>query len=174
MEHCAPHSLPMQKALLQMNIHLSQAVTDVTGVPGQAIIRAILSGVRDPKMLAALPEPGCKKSEEELGRALTGTWREEHLFVLKQSVALYDFYTDQGTACDEEIERMYGATRPAWEEGEIKPLSSHKRNSHSQNAYRETENIRKHLKRLSAVDLSLVDGFGVSLAQRVILEGGTD
>jgi transposase len=173
-EHRSPHILHMQKALLQMNIQLSQAVTDVTGVTGQAIIRAILSGVRDPKMLAALREPGCKKSEEELGRALTGTWREEHLFVLKQSVALYDFYTEQVTACDEEIERMYGATRPEWEEGEIKPLSSRKRNSHSKNAYRETEKIRKHLKRISGVDLSLVDGFGVSLAQMVILECGTD
>ena len=68
-------------------------MSDVTGVTGQAIIRAILSGVHNPKMLAALREPGCKKSEEEIGKALTGTWREEHLFVLKQAVALYDFYT---------------------------------------------------------------------------------
>ena len=94
-EHRSPHVLHMQKALLQMNVQLSQAVTDVTGVTGQAIIRAILSGVRNPKMLASLREPGCKKSEEEIGRALTGTWREEHLFVLKQAVALYDFYTQQ-------------------------------------------------------------------------------
>jgi len=84
-DHRSPHVLHMQKALLQMNIQLSQAVSDVTGVTGQAIMRAILAGVRDPQELAALREPGCKKSEEEIGKALTGTWREEHLFVLKQA-----------------------------------------------------------------------------------------
>lgn len=173
-EHRSPHILHMQKALLQMNVQLSQAVTDITGVTGQLIIRAILSGVRDPKMLASLREPGCKKSEDEIGKALTGTWREEHLFILKQSVAIYDFYTQQLLECDVEIERIYGETRPDWAEGELQPLSSRKRNSHSKNARYDTEKIRKHLKRVSGVDISLVDGFGVSLAQTVIMECGTD
>ncbi len=90
-EHRSPHIQHMQKALLQMNIQLSQAVSDMTGITGRTIIRAILTGERDPQTLAAMREPGCKKSEEEIGRALTGTWREEHLFILKQSMALYDF-----------------------------------------------------------------------------------
>jgi transposase len=174
LEHRSPHILHMQKALLQMNVQLSQAVSDVTGVTGQAIIRAILSGVRDPQELAALREPGCKKSVEEIGQALTGTWREEHLFVLKQAVALYDFYSQQILECDEEIERLYSETRPDWAVGEVKPLSSRKRNSHSKNAFHETEQIRKHLQRISGVDVSQVDGFGVSLAQTVISECGTD
>ncbi len=173
-DHRSPHVLHMQKALLQMNIQLSQAVSDVTGVTGQTVIRAILSGVRDPQMLASLREPGCKKSEEEIGKALTGTWREEHLFVLKQAMALYDFYTQQILECDEEIERVYGETRPDWDGGELKPLSARKRSSHSKNARYDTEKIRQHLKRVSGVDVSLVDGFGVSLAQTVILECGTD
>lgn len=175
-DHRSPHVLHMQKALLQMNVQLSQAVSDVTGVTGQAIIRAILSGVRDPKMLASLREPGCKKSEEEIGKALTGTWREEHLFVLKQAVALYDFYTQQIQECDEEIERVYALTRPDWAAGEVKSTRTRKRNSasHSKNAPHNPEQIRKHLKRLSGVDISLVDGMGVSLAQTVILECGTD
>lgn len=173
-DHRSPHVLHMQKALLQMNIQLSQAVSDVTGVTGQAIIRAILSGVREPKMLAALREPGCKKSEEEIGQALTGTWCEEHLFVLKQAVALYDFYTEQIEACDEKIEQMYAATRADWEAGELPPLPKRKRSSHSKNKSAEAEKIRTHLKRISGVDISLVDGMGVSLAQTVILECGTD
>jgi len=173
-DHRSPHVLHMQKALLQMNIQLSQAVSDVTGVTGQAIIRAILSGVRDPQILAALREPGCKKSEEEIGKALTGTWREEHLFVLKQAVALYDFYSQQIQECDEEIERLYAATRPDWDGGELPPLPPGKRNSHSKNRHPESEKIRRHLKRVSGVDISLIDGMGVSLAQTVILECGTD
>lgn len=173
-DHRSPHILHMQKALLQMNIQLSQAVTDVTGVTGQKIIRAILSGVRDPKELASLREPGCKKSEEEIAKALTGTWRQEHLFVLHQAVGLYDFYSEKIQECDQEIERMYSETRPDWDGRELKPLSSRKRNTHSKNKPHEAEKIRAHLKRICGVDISLVDGIGVSLAQSIILECGTD
>jgi transposase len=173
-EHRSPHIQHMQKALLQMNVQLSQAVTDVTGMTGQKIIRAILAGAREPQALAALREAGCKKSAEEIGKALTGTWREEHLFVLKQSVLLYDFYTEQIQACDEEIERLYGLTRPDWETGEVEPFTRRKKNSRSKNLPQHPEEIRKHLKRISGVDLSVVDGFGVSLAQTMILEVGTD
>ncbi len=173
-EHRSPHIQHMQKALLQMNVQLSQAVTDVTGMTGQKIIRAILTGERKPQALAALREAGCKKSTEEIGKALTGTWREEHLFVLKQSVLLYDFYTEQIQACDEEIERLYGLTRPDWETGEVEPFTRRKKNSRSKNLPQHPEEIRKHLKRISGVDLSVVDGFGVSLAQTVIMEVGTD
>jgi len=173
-DHRSPHVQHMQKALLQMNVQLSQAVSDVTGVTGQTILRAIVTGVRDPQTLAAMREAGCKKSEEEIGKALTGTWREEHLFILKQALALFDFYTEQIQACDEEIERMYGMTRPDWKAEEVKPLNMRKRNSHSKNAPRYQQEIRKHLKRISGVDVSVVDGFGVSLAQTVIMEVGTD
>jgi len=157
-----------------MNVQLSQAVIDIPGVTGQTIITAILAGERDPQKLAALREPGCKKSEEEIGKALTGTWREEHLFVLKQSMEMYTFYTRQIQACDDEIERVYSLTRPDWDGGELKPPSKRKRISHSKNRPQNPESIRKHLKRISGVDLSAVDGFGVSLAQTVLMEVGTD
>src|SRR5574342_204629 len=155
LEHRSPHIQHIQKALLQMNVQLSQAVTDITGMTGQKIIRAILAGVRDPQMLAAMREPGCKKSEEEIGRALTGTWREEHLFVLKQSVLLYDFYTQQIQACDEELERLYGLTRPDWDAGDVESFTRRKKNSHSKNLPQHPEEIRKHLKRISGVDLKI-------------------
>jgi transposase len=174
LEHRAPHIQHMQKALLQMNVQLSQALSDVTGETGLAIIRAIVAGERDSQKLAEMRDRNCKKSEEEIGKALTGTWRQEHLFVLKQSLELYDFYTKQIESCDEEIDRMYALTRPDWEEGELQPLPQKKRNSHSKNAPQKKEEIRQHLKRISGVDLSVVDGFGVSLAQTVVMEVGTD
>ena len=99
-EHRSLHILHMQKALTQMNIRLDQAVSDVTGQTGLAIIRAIVAGERDPHKLAALRNPRCKKTEEEIAQALTGAWREEHLFVLKQSLEFYDFYTRPIEACD--------------------------------------------------------------------------
>jgi transposase len=174
LDHRSPHIQHMQKALLQMNVQLSQALSDVTGETGRAIIRTIVSGIHDPKLLAAFRDPNCKKSEEEIEKALTGTWREEHLFVLKQSLELYDFYTKQIESCDEEIDRMYGMTRPDWVSGELPPIPKKKRNSHSKNAPEKAREIRQHLKRISGVDLSVVDGFGVSLAQTVIMEVGTD
>ena len=157
-----------------MNVQLSQALSDVTGETGLRIIRAIAAGERDPEKLAAMRDRNCKKSAEEIAKALTGTWRAEHLFILKQSLEMYDFYTKQVEACDAEIDRMYALTRPDWEDGELKPLSVKKRSSHSKNAPQSKEEIRKHLKRISGVDLSVVDGFGVSLAQTVITEVGTD
>lgn len=174
LEHRSPHIQQMQKALLQMNVQLSQALSDVTGETGLAIIRAIVSGERDPHKLAAFRDRNCKKSEEEIGKALTGTWRTEHLFLVKQSLELYDFYTKQVEECDAEIDRMYTIIRPDWEGGELKPLPQKKKNSHSKNAPRNKEEIRRHLKRISGVDLSVVDGLGVSLAQTVLMEVGTD
>ena len=104
------------------------------GETGLTIIRAIVAGERDTQMLAAFRDRNCKKSAEEIGKALTGTWREEHLLCLKQSLELYDFYTQQMEVCDEEIDRLYALTRPDWEGGELPPLPKKKRNSHSKNA----------------------------------------
>jgi transposase len=174
LEHRAPHIQHMQKALLQMNIQLSQAVTDVMGLTGQKIIRTIVAGERTPENLASLREPGCKHSEEEIAKALTGTWREEHLYVLKQSLELYDFYTEKMEACDAEISRQYGMTRPDWTSGELPVVPDKKRHAHSKNAPKDAREIRGHLYRINGVDLSLVDGIGVSLAQTVTMEVGSN
>jgi hypothetical protein len=169
-QHRAPHILHMQKALLQMNIQLSQALSDVSGTTGQAIIRAIVAGERDPHKLAALR---CKKGEGEIAKALTGTWREEHLFILKQSLELYDFYTRQLDACDAEIERTYSLIRPDGEQTDFNEPPEGKRNSHSKNAPKQV-NVRTHLKRICGVDITAVHGVSASLAQTIVLEVGTD
>jgi transposase len=174
LEHRSPHVQHMQKALLQMNIQLSQAVTDVTGMTGQKIIRAIVAGLRVPEQLATWRDPGCQHSREEIAKALTGTWREEHLYVLKQSLELYDFYTEKIEACDAEINRQYGMTRPDWAGGKLPVVPDKKRHAHSKNAPREVREIREHLYRINGVDLSLVDGMGVSLAQIVTMEVGSN
>jgi len=172
-EHRAPHIQHMQKALLQMNIQLSQAVTDVTGMTGQKIIRAIVGGIRDPEQLATLRDPGCQHSAEEIVKALTGTWRAEHLYVLKQLLEIYDFYTEKIEACDAEINRQYGMIRPEWESGELPVVPDKKRHSHSKNAPKAAKAIREHLYRINGVDVSLVDGMGVSLTQTVTMEVGS-
>jgi transposase len=173
-EHRSPHILHMQKALLYMNIQLSQVLSDVTGETGQLIIRAIVAGERDPHKLAALRNYRCKKDEEEIAKALTGTWRDEHLFVLQQSLAFFDFYTQQVEACDAEIERTYVVIHPKCGSLEDQiSLPPEKHESHSKNAPKGVQ-VRKHLKRITGVDIVAVDGISVSLAQDIIAEIGTD
>lgn len=79
------------------------------------IIRAILAGERDGLQRAQFRDYRCKSSEATLAKALTGNWKPEYLFALKQSLALYDFYTQQVAACDAQLEQQYAAMRPRWE-----------------------------------------------------------
>ena len=78
----------MQKALTEMNIQLTNALSDLSGVSGMAIIRAMLAGERDTRKLAKLRDKRVEASEEEIAHSLEGTWREEMMFELRQVVAL--------------------------------------------------------------------------------------
>lgn len=98
-----------------MNIQLSQVLTDIGGLTGFAIIRAIVAGERDAVSLAQLRDPRCKSSEATIAKALSGDWKPEQLFVLQQSLALYDCYTQQLATCDAQIEAQFAAMRPRWE-----------------------------------------------------------
>jgi transposase len=170
-EYRAAHIQHMQKALQQMNVQLTQAVSDITGVTGLAIIRAIVAGQRDPQQLAALRQPGVKKTEAEIAKALTGNYRAEHLFALQQALALYDFYTAQLAACDAEIERQFANLKPASDD--LPPLPpTTKRDTHSKNAPR--YDARSYLYRLTGVDLVAITGLNESTVQEIISEIGTD
>jgi transposase len=82
----AHHIQHMHKALQQMNLKLSQVVSDITGATGMAILKAIIAGERDPLTLAKLRNPHCQHGEDDIAKALQGTWRAEHLFACKYSV----------------------------------------------------------------------------------------
>jgi hypothetical protein len=99
------HVQRMQKALIQMNLHLHKVVSDITGLTGMTIIRAIVAGEQDPQTLAALKHPRIKSSTTEIAKALTGDYRREHLFILKQELSLYDVYQQEIVQLDAEIER---------------------------------------------------------------------
>ena len=77
--YAAPHIQHMQKALTQMHLKLPHVVSDMTGVTGLAIIRALLAGERDPEQLAQRRDSRCKHDEATIARALQGNGREEHL-----------------------------------------------------------------------------------------------
>jgi len=98
------HIQQMQKALTQMNLQLHHVISDITGDTGMTIIRAINKGERDPVVLAEHRDRRCKSSIDDIKAALTGNYRAEHLFCLKQSLELYDLFQEKIQACDSEIE----------------------------------------------------------------------
>jgi transposase len=112
-EEAARQIQRMQKALEQMNVQLHKVVTNMMGETGMAILRAIIDGERDPQKLAMLRNYRVKRSHADYVAALTGDWREEHLFCLTQAWTLYHQLQDHIAACDREIERRCTAFREA-------------------------------------------------------------
>jgi transposase len=157
----------MQKAMTLMNIQLGQAISDVAGVTGQKIVRAIVAGERDPQELAAYRDRRIKASEEEIAASLEGTWRAEHLFALKQALATFDFCAGQLQDCEGEIEQVMQQLHKY--SGE--PTKG-KRRGRAKNAPK--FDVREHLFKMCGVDVTRVDGIDVSTALSIISETGTD
>ena len=99
----------MQKSLDQMNVRVHRAVSDIDGVTGMAILRAIADGERDARNLAKLRDPRCRKSEDEIAEQLSGHWREDHLFSLQQGLKMYEAIQQRIAEYDKEILCKLGA-----------------------------------------------------------------
>jgi transposase len=95
----------MQKALTQMNVQLANVISDISGLTGQTIIRAIVAGERNPLKLATLSDPRVHASQEEIAKSLEGNWRPELLFVLQQEVDMYDTYQKRIAECDQRLQK---------------------------------------------------------------------
>ena len=95
----------MQKALTQMNLQLANVISDLSGVTGQAIVRAIIAGERNPQKLAELSDPRIQASREEIAKSLEGNWRPELVFVLRQEVEMYDTYQRRIAECDQQLQK---------------------------------------------------------------------
>src|SRR5262249_15223449 len=102
--YAASHVQHMQKAMEQMNVKLTEVVSDITGLTGVSIIGAIPEGGRDPSKLAQLRDQHCHSSEDQIALALQGNWRPEHLFELRQAYELYQFHHRQITECDQHVQ----------------------------------------------------------------------
>jgi transposase len=163
------HIQRMQKALTEMNVQLHRVVSDVTGVTGMAIIRAIIAGERDPQQLALLKDPRAKRSTEEIAAALIGDYRTEHLFVLKQELNLYDTYQQQIQQCDQQIEQCLSEFDSQSEEP-LPPRPKGKKPSRNAPNF----DLRSHLYRISGVDFTQIDGLEALTIQAIISEVGLD
>ena len=101
------HEQHMQKALERMNLKIHDVISDLTGMSGLKMVEAILAGERNPVALVALCDPQIQKHKAgRLREALEGTWKEEHLFALRQAYELWQFYQKKIAECDQAIEKI--------------------------------------------------------------------
>ncbi len=170
LRYAGRHIQHMQKALEQMNAKLAEVVSDVTGLTGLAIIKAILGGERDPAALARLRNVNCKRTAAEIARALHGNWRDEHRFALRQAVALYEFYRQQLQECDGQLQAHLASFA---DRREGRPLPERSRLSRK-GPNGPTFDVRGALYRTAGVDLTVLEGIDEGTALVILGEVGTD
>lgn len=161
----------MQKALDHMNVQVHRAVTDLTGVTGMAIVRAIVGGERDPARLAKHRDRRCGKSAAEITRYLTGNWRDEHLFNLASALRLFDVLETEIASYEAQLLKEIEALHPP--ERQADPVPPHP-NPAKEKAIkaRGEQSARTTFWRFAGVDLTRVDGISAGAAQVVLTEVG--
>jgi transposase len=163
---------PMQKALEQMNLKLTEVVSDLNGKTGMAILRAILAGERDPQRLARHRDRRCKHDEATIAKALEGHWRAEHLFALQQAVDQYEFVQQQWQACEQQIETCLQTlvTHVEVEPPQTAPARTRRARQRQAPSF----DVRTYLDAMTGVDLTQIDGIEELTALKVISEIGLD
>ena len=174
----------MQKALTSMNVQLANAISDIGGVSGQAIIRSILAGERDPRTLARLRDRRIKASEEEVMRSLEGNWQEEQLFELQQAVDEYDFRHKQLGECDGKLQAYLTVlpSRPISADiANVAPVADGSPAKKKKRAKKigggnapQSFDLAAELKRVTGVDALRVEGVNLMTIQTVVAELGTE
>ncbi len=157
----------MQKSLDQMNVRVHRAVSDIDGVTGMAIMRAIIGGERDALKLAKLRNVHCSKSEEEIAEQLSGHWREDHLFSLAQALKMYDGIHERIADYEKEILRKLAEMEREDCCGKEAPKLENKQKARAIKKYGQ-EPMHQALYRISGADLAAIDGIGVETVQVVI------
>lgn len=162
--------LLMQKAMIEMNLHLEKVLSDITGVTGMAIMRAIAAGERDPKQLASYRKAGVKASREAIEEGLTGDWREEHLLAFRQALVTYDLIHQQIAEVDvataRELTKLESKTPQPASEQVAKPTRPRK----NQPKF----DLKAELYRITGVDLTAIEGIESSTAFTCLVECGID
>jgi hypothetical protein len=157
----------MQKALMQMNVQLHHVVSDITGATGMKILRAIVAGTHEPATLASYRDVRCKASDAAVCQAMTGNYRREHFFALRQALELYDSYQAKVVECDREIEAVLDACMPIDRPTlAAPPKARYKGRPANEPAF----NMREAL----GIDLTQLQGSGAYTALMLIGEYGTD
>ena len=165
------HIQRIQKALTQMNIQLANVLSDVSGMTGQAIVKAILRGERDPHKLAALRDLRVKASEEQIAQSLEGNWQPDLLFVLKQEQDSYEFCQRQMAECDGQL-AQYLQQREDRSQSASLPEEKRKGRRRQKRGNAPQFDLREGLFRMSGTDLTQIDSIDVMTATTILSEVG--
>jgi transposase len=171
LDYAASHIQHMQKALTYMNLQLHHVISDITGATGMQIIRAIVAGERNPDVLAEMRDVRCKATTETVRAALVGNYQPEHVFALKQALALYDFYQQCVAECDIQIEQVVAALNSS-RQIPATPLPKARHRTKQPNDV--NFDVRTAMYQLAGTDLTQIHGIGPFLALRLVGECGTD
>ncbi len=164
------HIQHMQKALQQMNLLLHNVVSDITGVTGMKIIKELLAGERDPRVLASNRNKQCHNDRATIAKSLVGNYREEHLFALRQAVDLYEIYQTKIGDCDEAIVKQLSAQPDVKDE----PPPPGQKLTPARDRQRGGVNVRDLLFKKSGVDLFAIPGLGADTLLVLTSEVGFD
>ncbi len=168
-DYASDHIRHMQKALDLMNLKLHTVISDITGVTGQRIIRAIVAGEHDPKVLASMSDPKCKSSKETIEKSLMGNYRDEHLLALRHAVELFDDYQQKLIDCDGKIAELLDTFD---KKANRASLPTRKKKTRSKNQPR--FDGRSLLYEIAGVDLVAIDGLSDSSVLTILSETGSD
>lgn len=174
LDSAAAASKKMQKYLRLLNLRLDVVVNDICGLTGMTIIKAICNGEKNPERLAELRHHNCKKSKEEIAKALHSNGRQDYIFALKQELEMYEMFQVKIAQCDIEIEKMLNDTIDNDENKkqhyiEKKPYKKVNKNT--------PKNIDLNLmayQHFEGVDLMAIEGMSYSTILSLISEVGVD
>ena len=161
----------MQKALIEMNVQLSNVLSDLSGVSGMTIMQAILDGERDPEQLAALVQPGVQATPQDIRKSLQGNWRPELLFVLRQQLELYRTYQEKIADCDLQL-RRHLESLGSKVDLQTQPLGPRPKGKRAGRGNAPQFDLRTELYRITGIDWTQVNGIDVLTAQTVMAEAG--
>ncbi|MGE0207457.1 MAG: IS110 family transposase [Candidatus Babeliales bacterium] len=183
-EKGAQELLLMQKALTQMNVRLKMVVSDISGLTGMRIIKAIIDGERNPYTLASLRDYRCQKDKEEIAKGLEGTYQQEHVFALKQSYEAYQFFHTQISECEINIEKELNQIQQLQtvesqsvqieEKEKLKGRKTIRRNKTIANRSAYYFDAPKKVEECTGVNLLEIPGMEANTLVKILSEIGTD
>ena len=168
----------MQQALERMNVKFHDVISDLTGVSGLKVIRAILEGQRQPEQLLALCDLQIqKKKATAVKESLRGCWKDEQLFALRQALEVWEFFQEKIQECDRQLETLLqelaGSAANTEDSGESGPQLAPAKNASKNSPV--IERFQELMARIcGGRDATQIPGLSTYLVLQLVAEVGTE
>lgn len=174
-EDSTRYVLRMEKAMELMNIKIHSVISDIMGKTGRAIVEAIIAGERKAENFMRYVDPRIKADPVNLVKSLTGNWRREQLYLLKDNYDLYGMLQQHIHSCEQEIESLLQLQVAVGNDGIIEPIPNlpqkpKKKKSKNTPIF----NVTAYLEKIHGVDVTTIYGISESSALEILAETGAD